>query len=118
MITTYNIRTLWIPLYNWWMNNVGGGKHPEHIYYFRDGVSEGQYMHVLEQEVKDMKKCLAQKYGEAILVRLHPSFEMLIFSQPFRRMLSLRWLLLRSVITSVSFPKMETGTAILCPARW
>jgi eukaryotic translation initiation factor 2C len=90
MITTYNIRTLWMPLYNWWMNNVGGGKHPEHIYYFRDGVSEGQYMHVLEQEVKDMKKCLAQKYGETILVRLFPSFEMYLCSQICRRMSSLR----------------------------
>ena len=36
---------------------------PSHIYYFRDGVSEGQYAHVLNQEVEDMKKSLADTFG-------------------------------------------------------
>src|SRR5436190_23031654 len=68
MITTHNIREFLRPMYNWWYHNVGGSNHPEHIYYFRDGVSEGQYMHVLEQEVKDMKKILAETYSENIMV--------------------------------------------------
>jgi eukaryotic translation initiation factor 2C len=36
-----------------------------HIYYFRDGVSEGQYEQVLNQEVQVMKKVLAEKGGPA-----------------------------------------------------
>jgi eukaryotic translation initiation factor 2C len=63
MITTQNIKSMMIPLFDQWIARVGGGKGPQHIYYFRDGVSEGQYLHVLEQEVKEMKKALVEKYG-------------------------------------------------------
>jgi len=65
MITTNNIRTMMMPLFGQWVSKVGGGAGPSHIYYFRDGVSEGQYAHVLNQEVKDMKAAIASQYGAA-----------------------------------------------------
>jgi len=55
MITTDNISSMMKPLLQKWTQNVGGGKWPSRIMYFRDGVSEGQYQHVLQQEVQDMK---------------------------------------------------------------
>jgi eukaryotic translation initiation factor 2C len=55
MITTDNINSMMKPLLQHWVQNVGGGKFPSRILYFRDGVSEGQYQHVLQQEVHDMK---------------------------------------------------------------
>lgn len=65
MITAANIKSMMIPLFDYWISKVGGGSGPKHIYYFRDGVSEGQYSHVLEREVKDMKSALVEKYGNA-----------------------------------------------------
>lgn len=62
MITTANIRSMMMPMFNHWVANVGGGRPPAHIYYFRDGVSEGQYEHVLQQEVHDMKNVIQEKY--------------------------------------------------------
>ncbi|KAI0129177.1 Piwi domain-containing protein [Xylariales sp. AK1849] len=29
---------------------------PKHVYYFRDGVSEGQFAHVIDQEIKELKR--------------------------------------------------------------
>ncbi|KAI9822452.1 MAG: hypothetical protein M1827_000171 [Pycnora praestabilis] len=55
MITTANIESMLKPLIQRWIGTVGGGQFPQHVYYFRDGVSEGQYQHVLQQEVKDIK---------------------------------------------------------------
>lgn len=63
MITKQNIRSMLIPLMNHWIATIGGGKTgPTHIYYFRDGVSEGQYQHVLEQEVATMKAMLKETF--------------------------------------------------------
>ncbi|KAF2716205.1 Piwi-domain-containing protein [Polychaeton citri CBS 116435] len=59
MITTENLEKLFrAPLQNWIAVN-GGGKAPQRIIYLRDGVSEGQYEHVLQQEVADMKKLVS-----------------------------------------------------------
>jgi eukaryotic translation initiation factor 2C len=63
MITRANIISMMMPLFHEWIKKVGGGRGPSHIYYFRDGVSEGQYMHVLDEEVKDMKSAIREKYG-------------------------------------------------------
>lgn len=64
MITKANIRTMFIPLVKAWILKVGNNKGPQHIYYFRDGVSEGQYAHVLQQEVQDMKDCIKEQWTE------------------------------------------------------
>lgn len=63
MITKQNIISMMMPLFDEWIKKVGKGVGPSHIYYFRDGVSEGQYMHVLEEEVADMKAAIKSKYG-------------------------------------------------------
>ncbi|PVH73736.1 Piwi-domain-containing protein [Cadophora sp. DSE1049] len=65
MITKDNLEQLVLPYVKQWVSRVGGGNLPQHIYYFRDGVSEGQYSHVLNQEVIDMKAILAKEFKEA-----------------------------------------------------
>lgn len=65
MIHQTNIKTMLIPLIKLWVQNknAGNGSGPQHIYYFRDGVSEGQYSHVIDQEVKHMKEAMLEAFG-------------------------------------------------------
>jgi len=63
MITESNIKSMLLPMFRKWITKVGGGNIPMHIYYFRDGVSEGQYSHVLEQEVKHMKSAIIEEFS-------------------------------------------------------
>ena len=58
MITSTNIHEMLKPLVQWWITNVGQGRPPRHLYYFRDGVSEGQYTALLKQEVADIKQLM------------------------------------------------------------
>ncbi|OQO01680.1 hypothetical protein B0A48_12717 [Cryoendolithus antarcticus] len=58
MITTENINSILKPQIQHWVQTVGNGRFPQRIIYMRDGVSEGQYRHVLEQEVHDIKALL------------------------------------------------------------
>ena len=58
MIATRNMEDMIKPLIQNWCETVGGGRLPEHIYYFRDGVSEGQYQNVLTSEVADIKRII------------------------------------------------------------
>lgn len=60
MITSDNINSMLRPLVDYWMKNIGGGNLPKHVYYFRDGVSEGQFGPLLKQEVADMKRLFAE----------------------------------------------------------
>ncbi|KAE8440738.1 hypothetical protein EG329_006633 [Mollisiaceae sp. DMI_Dod_QoI] len=62
MISPNNIKTMLIPLMKQWVAKLKVG--PQHIYYFRDGVSEGQYSHVLNQEVKHMKEAIVEAFGQ------------------------------------------------------
>jgi hypothetical protein len=63
MLTEANIKQLFIGMFGKWITKVGGGTGPAHIYYFRDGVSEGQFAQVLEHEVAVMKRLLVDRFG-------------------------------------------------------
>ena len=56
MITQRNMIEGVQPLIQRWMETVGQGRMPRHVYYFRDGVSEGQYIPLIQNEVADLKK--------------------------------------------------------------
>ncbi|PYI10200.1 eukaryotic translation initiation factor 2c [Aspergillus sclerotiicarbonarius CBS 121057] len=55
IIARTNIEVMLKPLVREWMSTVGQGRAPDNVYYFRDGVSTGQFEAVLNQEVVDMK---------------------------------------------------------------
>ena len=40
------------------------GTDPQHVYYFRDGVAEGQFSHVMDLEVENVKECFRQVTGK------------------------------------------------------
>ncbi|KAL8852773.1 MAG: hypothetical protein Q9221_002403 [Calogaya cf. arnoldii] len=56
MISKRNLRDMLTPLFRHWTANVSGGRFPQHVYYFRDGVSESQFLNVLKYEVADIKE--------------------------------------------------------------
>ncbi|KAL4730323.1 Protein argonaute [Fusarium chlamydosporum] len=58
MLTPSNIRYFFSGLVPQWRHNHPG-MMPAHLIYFRDGVGEGQFAHVLEQEVSEIKKYFA-----------------------------------------------------------
>ncbi|KAI9370101.1 ribonuclease H-like domain-containing protein [Aspergillus egyptiacus] len=55
MIARANLEAMLTPLIREWMSTVGGGRAPENVYYFRDGVSAGEFEQVLQQEILDIK---------------------------------------------------------------
>ena len=61
MITRDNWESIFGVLCTRWIQTLGGGAAPAHLIYFRDGVSEGQYAHVLEQEVRDIRAVLKKQ---------------------------------------------------------
>jgi eukaryotic translation initiation factor 2C len=60
MVTTANIEKHFQPMAKNWMQRVGRGQPPERVLYIRDGVSEGQYAAVLEEEVRDFKEAFTK----------------------------------------------------------
>ncbi|KAI9728343.1 MAG: hypothetical protein M1828_003743 [Chrysothrix sp. TS-e1954] len=58
MISPENWQKMFKPLARKWIENISGGKFPDTVYYFRDGVSEGQYAHVVEQEAASIRRVL------------------------------------------------------------
>ena len=57
MVTSTNIHEQMGYMVRNWFSRVGRGQPPARVLYIRDGVSEGQYAAVLEEEVRDMKEC-------------------------------------------------------------
>lgn len=64
MISTENLKDMLMPMLNWWANQ--NKVMPTHVYYFRDGVSEGQYQQVIQYEVNDIKLLLKEKWGKDV----------------------------------------------------
>lgn len=62
VISEENIRAGFMQLFKYWVDSARTG--PSHIYYFRDGVSEGQYKAILEDEVGHMKTAIYDMYKE------------------------------------------------------
>lgn len=62
MVTTANIEDHFGYMAKNWMQRLGKGQPPKRVIYIRDGVSEGQYAAVLNEEVRDMKTVF-QKLG-------------------------------------------------------
>ena len=60
MIASHTIAGSMTPLFNHWSQNVGQGNCPQHVIYFRDGVSAAQYANVLFSEVASLKGLLHQ----------------------------------------------------------
>ncbi|KAK2754064.1 hypothetical protein FQN54_007233 [Arachnomyces sp. PD_36] len=60
VISETNIRDMIRPLMTEWATNIGRGNYPKNIYYFRDGVSSGQFQHILQQEIPIIKQVLLQ----------------------------------------------------------
>lgn len=63
MITERNMRIILGPLLQTWMTDVGGGRPPAQIYYMRDGVSEGQFIQVMQEEVPHLRGVLDKLSG-------------------------------------------------------
>jgi len=64
MISETNMHSLLTPLISQWRSQVGGGTLPTQVYYMRDGVSEGQFAHVMNQEVPHIKAVLDKISGK------------------------------------------------------
>lgn len=58
MITEKNWYKVLGPLLGGWTTDVGGGRPPAQIYYIRDGVSEGQFVKVIQEEVPHIRGVL------------------------------------------------------------
>lgn len=124
MIATKNIEEMLQPLIQNWAETVGQGRLPEHIYYFRDGVSEGQYHNVLKNEVADMKRLFKQigvhnpNLDVFFLIVVHP-LQTLLADISCRSNLPL-WCA-RNAIISASSPRevlQRIDSGILCQAHW
>lgn len=60
MLTKENVHTMFGELASSWRKGHDGS-FPSHVIYFRDGVAEGQFAHVVEQEIGEIKNYLRQK---------------------------------------------------------
>lgn len=63
IITEANWFSMLGPLAQQWVGTIGAGRVPSTVYYFRDGVSEGQFVHVMQQEVPHIKAVLSKIQG-------------------------------------------------------
>ncbi|KAL8980051.1 MAG: hypothetical protein Q9205_004763 [Flavoplaca limonia] len=63
IISARNIAYYLEPLLQKWINDVGGRRLPDHVYYFRDGVGESRFKELLETEVADIKQIFRRLNG-------------------------------------------------------
>ena len=63
MITTANWMSMLGPLTQQWQAVVGGRSLPYQIYYMRDGVSEGQYAQVVNEECQSIRAVMTKANG-------------------------------------------------------
>ena len=63
MIMDANWRKVLTPMVKMWVKNIGQTRMPQQVYYIRDGVSEGQFKQVMNEEVVAIKKVLAEVAG-------------------------------------------------------
>jgi eukaryotic translation initiation factor 2C len=73
MVTSQNIYDHLGDMAKAWMNKLARGNPPQRVLYIRDGVSEGQYAAVLNEEVRDMKECFRRLGAKEI-----PAFTVVI----------------------------------------
>ncbi|SPO05231.1 related to argonaute like post-transcriptional gene silencing protein QDE-2 [Cephalotrichum gorgonifer] len=70
MLTSANIYIFFKRLMPAWRAALKA--RPEHVIYFRDGVSEGQFSMVVESEVADMKRVMREDWG------MEPKFTVIV----------------------------------------
>ncbi|KAG6357971.1 hypothetical protein INS49_013854 [Diaporthe citri] len=58
ILTPDNIKSIFPSAVRRWCQK--NQRAPEHVFYFRDGVAEGQFAHVMENEVKEIRKVLEE----------------------------------------------------------
>lgn len=58
ILTPANIKSIFPSAVRRWCQK--NNRAPEHVFYFRDGVAEGQFAHVMENEVKEIRKVLEE----------------------------------------------------------
>lgn len=63
MISRANWKSMFLPIAKEWVKYVGNEGLPKQIYYIRDGVSEGQFAHVMNQEVPEIKNVINELGG-------------------------------------------------------
>lgn len=63
MIAEQTIRSIIGPLLTNWMSTLGGGRPPQQVYYMRDGVSEGQFIQVVQEELPALRSVLDKLAG-------------------------------------------------------
>lgn len=73
MLTPSNVQQLFGSLIKIWSKNHGNGI-PRHIFYFRDGVAEGQFAQVINQEILQIKNYI----GPNLRGRPMPKFTVII----------------------------------------
>ncbi|OKL60549.1 hypothetical protein UA08_04065 [Talaromyces atroroseus] len=66
IINEYNMKEMLTPLVDEWTKTVGNGRRPQNVYYFRDGVSTGQFAQVLEKEVPVIKDVIFNGSGDKV----------------------------------------------------
>ncbi|TWU78208.1 hypothetical protein ED733_007930 [Metarhizium rileyi] len=73
MLSAVNVQVMFGQLAKYWMAGHEGA-FPKHIIYFRDGVGEGQFAQVLDQEIREIKTYLREKAPKAQL----PKFTVIV----------------------------------------